>query len=245
MRFNPEPAEEMPTMSNRKRDGFTLIELLVVIAIIAILAAILFPVFAKAREKARTSSCLSNCKQIGLAVIQYVQDYDEHFPYGPYNGGNGPALGFMVNPYINNGQVWRCPSDSVSGGSVQTTPNAGTVATGAFMNVSYAYNIAWIGNTGLALAAVQAPATGCMAWGAWGGGSWVCDWIGVSGAPNARGEGYPTADGGNATTAQSHAGGGNFLFVDGHAKWQASSNILQAAVNYTSNPQVAGLYYSF
>jgi prepilin-type N-terminal cleavage/methylation domain-containing protein len=60
-----------------KRPGFTLIELLVVIAIIAILAAILFPVFAKAREKARQSSCLSNLKQLGLAVLQYAQDYDE------------------------------------------------------------------------------------------------------------------------------------------------------------------------
>ncbi|MEN6404264.1 MAG: prepilin-type N-terminal cleavage/methylation domain-containing protein, partial [Armatimonadia bacterium] len=60
--------------------GFTLIELLVVIAIIAILAAILFPVFAKAREKARQTSCLNNCKQLGTAIVQYCQDYDERMP---------------------------------------------------------------------------------------------------------------------------------------------------------------------
>ena len=76
-----------------KRSGFTLIELLVVIAIIAILAAILFPVFAKAREKARQSSCLSNVKQIMLGVLQYCQDYDENLPigtsywYAPDGGG--------------------------------------------------------------------------------------------------------------------------------------------------------------
>jgi prepilin-type N-terminal cleavage/methylation domain-containing protein/prepilin-type processing-associated H-X9-DG protein len=69
-----------------KRKGFTLIELLVVIAIIAILAAILFPVFAQAREAARTTSCLSNRKQIGLGVKMYAQDYDEAFPMGTYNG---------------------------------------------------------------------------------------------------------------------------------------------------------------
>jgi len=70
----------------RPRFGFTLIELLVVIAIIAILAAILFPVFAQAREKARQASCLSNMKQIGLGMTMYVQDYDETFPHSPWNG---------------------------------------------------------------------------------------------------------------------------------------------------------------
>jgi prepilin-type N-terminal cleavage/methylation domain-containing protein/prepilin-type processing-associated H-X9-DG protein len=228
----------------RGRTGFTLIELLVVIAIIAILAAILFPVFAKAREKARTITCTSNAKQIGLGMIQYVQDYDEHFPYGPYNGGAGPALGFMVNPYIASGQIWRCPSDSVSSPSAVTTTPTTPQGANAYMNVSYSYNIWWIGQTGLALASIQAPATGCMLWGGWGGNSWVNDNTGTF----TRGEGFPVVanpGGANPTTAAAHNGAGNFLFVDGHAKLEQSGTIYQAWQHATSNPQVADLYYSF
>jgi prepilin-type N-terminal cleavage/methylation domain-containing protein len=84
-----------------RRKGFTLIELLVVIAIIAILAAILFPVFAQAREQARTSSCLSNTKQIGLSVKMYAQDYDEEFPMGTYDGPRNWEVNKGVNPYGN------------------------------------------------------------------------------------------------------------------------------------------------
>src|SRR6056297_2712951 len=110
-----------------RRRGFTLIELLVVIAIIAILAAILFPVFARAREKARQTSCLSNVKQIGLAWQMYVQDYDECIP--PYyvpNSVRGPELPDLgssttlyrqdlIYPYTKNIQIWICPSDSYTG----------------------------------------------------------------------------------------------------------------------------------
>ncbi|MGE5530651.1 MAG: DUF1559 domain-containing protein [Bacteroidota bacterium] len=94
------------------RRGFTLIELLVVIAIIAILAAILFPVFAKAREKARQSSCLSNVKQLSLAIMQYAQDYDERYPMG-YDLGS-PRCGIIqsTQPYTKNFQVHDCPSAS-------------------------------------------------------------------------------------------------------------------------------------
>ncbi|HUV85274.1 MAG TPA: DUF1559 domain-containing protein [Methanosarcinales archaeon] len=94
------------------RKGFTLIELLVVIAIIAILAAILFPVFAKAREKARQTSCLSNLKQISLAVTMYGQDYDERAPWLKYIAAWGDGMGWTetINPYIKNQQIYRCPS---------------------------------------------------------------------------------------------------------------------------------------
>lgn len=104
-----------------KSKGFTLIELLVVIAIIAILAAILFPVFAKAREKARQSACLSNMKQIGLGLMQYVSDYDEVYPLSYYYpNGTGGSTGYcqwsaMIKPYVTSNQVWVCNSDSNKG----------------------------------------------------------------------------------------------------------------------------------
>ena len=95
--------------------AFTLIELLVVIAIIAILAAILFPVFARARENARKISCLSNLKQIGLGVMQYAQDYDEKYP--SIGNGCGPftycaGWQYLVQPYVKSTQIFKCPSNT-------------------------------------------------------------------------------------------------------------------------------------
>jgi prepilin-type N-terminal cleavage/methylation domain-containing protein/prepilin-type processing-associated H-X9-DG protein len=102
-------------MNRNKPNGFTLIELLVVIAIIAILAAILFPVFAQAREQARTVSCLSNCKQIGLGVKMYAQDYDEDFPMGTYPGPRNWEVNLDVNPYPSYGSV-LCLDDGAAFG---------------------------------------------------------------------------------------------------------------------------------
>ena len=92
--------------------GFTLIELLVVIAIIAILAAILFPVFARARENARRASCQSNLKQIGLGIMQYTQDYDEKMP-GERMGG--VHWGYVIQPYVKSVQLFKCPSNTSTG----------------------------------------------------------------------------------------------------------------------------------
>src|SRR5687767_13902578 len=96
------------------RRGFTLIELLVVIAIIAILAAILFPVFASARDKARQSRCIANVKQLAMAVEMYVDDYDEFFPMVGYlvsEKGSPCFFGLdrIIYPYTKNAQIWHCP----------------------------------------------------------------------------------------------------------------------------------------
>jgi len=102
---------------NSRRRGFTLIELLVVIAIIAILAAILFPVFAQAREKARQSACLSNNKQISTAVMQYTQDFDEKMPLFLIASPRSTWAG-QVQPYIKSWNVFKCPNmpEATSGG---------------------------------------------------------------------------------------------------------------------------------
>ena len=126
------------------RKGFTLIELLVVIAIIAILAAILFPVFAKAREKARQASCLSNTKQIGLAVMQYAQDYDEMLP-ATYTQNPNTNWAQNIAPYCKNTQMFNCPSSSIRWDG---TWNA--------ENISYGYNVFF--ETPKALGAIPTPA---------------------------------------------------------------------------------------
>jgi prepilin-type N-terminal cleavage/methylation domain-containing protein/prepilin-type processing-associated H-X9-DG protein len=111
-------------MRRTRKPAFTLIELLVVIAIIAILAAILFPVFAQARERARMSACVSNMRQIGTAMMLYVQDYDETFPYMRFNGtgdGTSAAKGKYsyvwknaIRPYLKSIDVLACPSNPMS-----------------------------------------------------------------------------------------------------------------------------------
>jgi prepilin-type N-terminal cleavage/methylation domain-containing protein/prepilin-type processing-associated H-X9-DG protein len=115
------------------RAGFTLIELLVVIAIIAILAAILFPVFARARENARRASCQSNLKQIGLGVMQYTQDYDEAMPPTAATPERYALAGTRIGPYTKSDQLLKCPSDSGNGYSVRNIGNTANIGTSYYV----------------------------------------------------------------------------------------------------------------
>jgi prepilin-type N-terminal cleavage/methylation domain-containing protein/prepilin-type processing-associated H-X9-DG protein len=107
-----------------KQRGFTLIELLVVIAIIAILAAILFPVFAQAREKARAITCVSNQKQIALGLAQYIQDYDETYPFDHYAPTPATDVNWFgaIYPYVKNGGLWGSDNSASGVGGINTCP---------------------------------------------------------------------------------------------------------------------------
>jgi len=209
---------------SRSTRGFTLIELLVVIAIIAILAAILFPVFARAREKARQASCASNVKQIQLGVLMYAQDYDELLPLEQIViGGDGNTTGVdgcwrgMIIPYVKNVQIFTCPSHRPS------TP----LFTGAYneqgYNASYAIND-WhqgvsgetnlIGTSqpaGKALASVTDAASTVFVLESPGSPDDIC--------PASQQSHGLSLSGGNLTAARRHNDGANYSFVDGHVKW--------------------------
>ena len=142
-----------------RRRAFTLIELLVVIAIIAILAAILFPVFAKAREKARAATCQSNAKQLGVAWLQYAQDFDECYPPMWVDSPSGRwGYEMQVQPYIKSQQAFLCPSDPAKTAAVSGWLNAA----GNF-KTSYIYNwnVGWNNGAGYGIAMAQCiqPAT--------------------------------------------------------------------------------------
>jgi len=129
----------------KRRLGFTLIELLVVIAIIAILAAILFPVFARAREKARQTACLNNLRQLSTATLMYAQDYDENFPMSLYHTGGLVYTFFHTQmPYMKNDQIFSCPSEAaaitVAGLNTRVFGLFGMTSAAGFTRASYNFN---------------------------------------------------------------------------------------------------------
>ncbi|NCQ28317.1 MAG: hypothetical protein AUJ96_32235 [Armatimonadetes bacterium CG2_30_66_41] len=224
-------------MSTKAKRGFTLIELLVVIAIIAILAAILFPVFAKAREKARQTSCLSNTKQLSLGFVMYVQDYDSRFPPQRDWGVSGTYRHWVdeIYPYVKNTQLYVCPSakdwnyTTIPSG----TPPGGTVWWSQQVgNCSYGYG-AWLGGfgSGAARKETQINAVNTLLVADCNNGVHACcggDFRvayaeicqSQPGGCNIKAD-YPKDD------YARHNGGENIGFADGHAKWQKAQTVMQ------------------
>ena len=197
-----------------RRRGFTLIEVLVVIAIIAILAAILFPVFARAREKARQTSCLSNEKQIDLALLMYAQDYDETLPGTYIYEVPGDvnwlfSFGALAYPYVKNAQLFACPS---GGGP---TGWAGTDA--MIPKNSYWAPDQWfcaLSNAKYSLAVLQSPSDTIMFLDTNSTNGGPEFWLGA--ASTAQDYANYTLNGANSPR---HNDGRNYAFADGHAKW--------------------------
>ena len=248
----------------RQTAGFTLIELLVVIAIVSILAAILFPVFARARENARRTSCMSNLKQIGLGMMQYLQDYDERYPF---NSQTRTALGppwtttlsgadftssssifwpQIITPYTKNLQIFYCPSGRSKGNGIygHYGANRNTMRDGSATA------------TPVALAAIPSPA-GVYA--LMDAGLYQLNTTDVKG-PGAGANYLPGTGPGSAVNLAAvsfsssisdlesdfktgrHFGGVNVMFADGHVKWLQSQTVYAEAVKCGSG--TCGTYVS-
>jgi prepilin-type N-terminal cleavage/methylation domain-containing protein/prepilin-type processing-associated H-X9-DG protein len=244
-----------------KKRAFTLIELLVVIAIIAILAAILFPVFAQAREKARGISCLSNLKQGGLAYAMYTQDYDETTPCqvtpvtqrdaNNYFAVAGGYWYILLQPYVKNWNMFLCPDRT---GTTTSKSNPAGLATGAKTGrmMGYGYNDGWISDSGYgmvqtqnalgqrlgrSIASIGTPAD-CVAFG---------DTYDTPGYSIAMDNIFSGGDGPQRTSSIRHTANLNYCFVDGHAKIIHMKAGQYAGFGLTARPasEVDGLKWCF
>ena len=243
----------IPTAKSNTR-GFTLIELLVVIAIISILASILFPVFARARENARRTSCISNLKQMGLATMQYTQDYDEGLPVALYSvpttydypDGKSWQPGIlywpqMIYPYHKSSQVFFCPSSPDPNLTNPRRLNYGA------NEVVITYNTA-ASTTPLKVAAIISPASTYMIMDASDIRINPAHAVAVNGnyyLPGQSGGTCPTtiSDYGDCMGGR-HFGGVSVAFADGHVKWLKSSVLRResqktgTALRGAWNPQI-------
>jgi prepilin-type N-terminal cleavage/methylation domain-containing protein/prepilin-type processing-associated H-X9-DG protein len=239
--------------------GFTLIELLVTISIIAILASILFPVFARARENARRSSCASNLKQLALGAMMYAQDNDGKMMgyYGPGGDANWNRL-LPIQPYLHNIQIYRCPSAPPYKGTVDPDNPSAYYAT-------YGFSADYLGGTRKAPVAGGTATTQTMALDALPLPSQTC-LLGetrytYSTSTNYENNGYGgSVFKGNTTNAggeayfllyNRHFDGSNYAFVDGHVKWIKEEAARQsvakdvAGIGLTSQADAAGLQIVF
>jgi prepilin-type N-terminal cleavage/methylation domain-containing protein/prepilin-type processing-associated H-X9-DG protein len=233
--------------SNRSnRNGFTLIELLVVIAIIAILAAILFPVFARARENARRASCQSNLKQIGLGIMQYTQDYDERFSPSSNNEADYALSGLRIGPYTKSDQLLVCPSHSDVSYPVRKTSGVGTTPTSYYVSgdtyeePNIVDGLTWgvySGDSGISQAQVGSTAETIM----------------VAERDGTNTDGHVDRGTATATTGTSgdtsdfvtnrHLDTANYLFVDGHVKAYKRPNPRASNDRTGANTTVNGVAY--
>jgi len=248
--------------------AFTLIELLVVIAIIAILAAILFPVFARARENARRSSCQSNLKQIGLGFLQYAQDYDEQLTPGTNNGYGGGWAGTLA-PYIKSSQVFTCPSDTTTPATNMTVVSYGYNALIGQINGSQGHTFttkipSWTATSRtLLLFELRGNSTnpaspteaGSATLSVTGDGTNLSSPSGCCSSASVGGAQFVTGfqDGYNQGSYQPsgwstqwdgsngrHLDGSNYLFADGHVKWLKSSAVSAGGIAANSTDAQGG-----
>jgi len=222
-------------MQKDVKRGFTLIELLVVIAIIAILAAILFPVFARARENARRASCQSNLKQIALGFFQYTQDYDEKFPSqgvittaANITPSNPFGWADALQPYLKSTQIFQCPSETTPPGSVASASASYTSlpAPDKAGYTDYYYNSglsqqsqAILNATALTVLAGDGNGASATSTYAYNG----CAFSYTATAPTACGAAASSIVGLDGNAPGRHLDGANYAFADGHVKWQKGS----------------------
>ena len=217
----------MTLTEQKKRKGFTLIELLVVIAIIAILAAILFPVFAKAREKARTASCQSNLKQIVLAARMYAQDYDERWPLtdvvpglpqGAPHWTNVCWWRFYLQPYVKNWQVFVCPN------SIRSAADAADSTNQFHFNYGYTSALRNRADGDIRFPAELIAYGDASHWDGDGCGGLSYAYASV----NRRPSGNPCGASQSVNwveQATRHNFGSNVAFADGHVKWVSARTL--------------------
>ena len=228
----------------KRTSGFTLIELLVVIAIIAILAAILFPVFARARENARRSSCQSNLKQIGLGILQYTQDYDEKFFAQRASGVPGGGAWDTIQPYMKSVQIFQCPSEPFAPNNNPNACPASYGCGGGFGETGYAdyflnSGLTTDGLQGRSQADLTQPSVSIMAGdnGTYNAANYrpynngyMCSGI-IAGGTTAN-CGTEALD---QIPANRHLETANYLFCDGHVKTEKTTQLWGNSTAFTTS----------